>query len=99
VYRRPIPERGDPWKLKLFVSSSEVSSTMAVCRTTACRDSEGGVGSGEQRDVCDMLITKEQLVLEGIPSTLSDRPKDMKPVQFHVKCFYAGDAERRAPKT
>jgi hypothetical protein len=46
-----------------------------------------------------MLITREQLVMEGIASTLSDRPKDLKPVQFHVKCFYVWDGERRAPKT
>jgi hypothetical protein len=59
----------------------------------------GGVGSGEQCDVCDTRITKEQLVMEGIASTLSDRPKDQKPVQFHVKCFYVWDAERRAPKS
>jgi hypothetical protein len=55
----------------------------------------GGVGRGERCDACDMLITKEQLVLEGIPSTLSDK----KATQFHVKCFYVWDAERRAPKT
>ena len=46
-----------------------------------------------------MPITKGQLVMEGIASTLSDRPKDQKPVQFHVQCFYVWDAERRAPKT
>jgi hypothetical protein len=59
----------------------------------------GGVGGGECCDACDMLITREQLVMEGIASTLSDRPKDLKPVQFHVKCFYVWDGERRAPKT
>jgi hypothetical protein len=58
----------------------------------------GGVGGGEQCDACEMCITNEQLVMEGIPSTLSDRPKDAKPVQFHVKCFYVWDAERRVAK-
>jgi hypothetical protein len=86
-------------KPKIFVSSSEVSSTMAVCRITACRDSGVVVGGGEQCNACDTRITKEQLVMEGIASTLSDRPKDQKPVQFHVKCFYVWDAERRAPTT
>jgi len=46
-----------------------------------------------------MLITTQQLVMEGIASTLSDRPNDKKPVQFHVKCFYVWDAERRVPKS
>ena len=59
----------------------------------------GGVGGGERCDACDMLITKEQLVMEGTASTLSDRPKGKKPVQFHVKCFYVWDAERRVPKS
>jgi hypothetical protein len=51
----------------------------------------GGAGDGEQCDVCDTLITKEQLVLEGIASVLSNK----KPVRFLVACFYAWDAERR----
>jgi hypothetical protein len=55
----------------------------------------GGAGAGEQCDVCDTCITKEQLVMEGIASTLSNK----KPVQFHVKCFYAWDAERRVPQS
>jgi hypothetical protein len=41
-----------------------------------------------------MAITKRQLVMEGIASTLSDK----KPFQFHVTCFHVWDAERRAPK-
>jgi len=53
----------------------------------------GGPGDGEQCDVCDTLITKEQLVMEGIASVFTSK----KPVQFHVRCFYAWDAERRLP--
>jgi hypothetical protein len=58
----------------------------------------GGPGDGEVCDACDKPITKQQLVLEGIASTLSlsDRPKDKKPIQFHVACFQMWDAERRA---
>jgi hypothetical protein len=54
----------------------------------------GGPADGEMCDACDMLITKEQLVMEGIASTLSDE----KPVQFHfhVSCFHIWDHERRA---
>ena len=37
------------------------------------------------------LITKEQLVMEGIASVFTSK----KPVQFHVQCFYVWDAERR----
>jgi hypothetical protein len=36
--------------------------------------------------------------MEGIASTLSDRPKDKTPIQFHVKCFYVWDIERREPQ-
>ena len=59
----------------------------------------GGPGDGEHCDACEALLTKEQLVMEGIASTLSDRPKDKKPVQFHVTCFQIWGVERRAPKT
>jgi hypothetical protein len=55
----------------------------------------GGPADGEVCDACDKLITKQQLVMEGIASTLSDRPKDKKPIQFHVTCFQIWDVERR----
>ncbi len=51
----------------------------------------GGRGNGERCDACEALITKEQLVMEGIASTLRDK----KPVQFHVRCFHIWDHERR----
>jgi hypothetical protein len=38
-------------------------------------------------------ITNEQLVMEGIASTHTEK----KPIRFHVTCFYVWDAERRAP--
>jgi hypothetical protein len=52
----------------------------------------GGPADGEVCDACDKPITKEQLVMEGIASTLRDK----KPVQFHVRCFHIWDHERRA---
>jgi len=55
----------------------------------------GGPADGELCSACDQTITKQQLVMEGIASTLSDRPKDKKPIQFHVTCFQMWDAERR----
>jgi hypothetical protein len=55
----------------------------------------GGPADGEVCDACDQLITKQQLVMEGIASTLSDRPKEKKPIQFHVTCFQIWDVERR----
>jgi hypothetical protein len=55
----------------------------------------GGVGDGKQCDACDTRIAKEQLVIEGIASVFTSK----KPVQFHVKCFYVWDAERRLPKS
>ena len=57
----------------------------------------GGPADGEVCDACDKAITKEQLVMEGIASTLSDQPKRKKPVQFHVTCFQIWDIERRVP--
>ena len=52
----------------------------------------GGRGNGEHCAACEALITKEQLVIEGVASMHTDRA----PTQFHVKCFYVWDAERRA---
>jgi len=54
----------------------------------------GGPADGEVCDACDQLITKQQLVMEGIASTLGDRPKEKKPIQFHVTCFQIWDVER-----
>ena len=51
----------------------------------------GGPGDGEICAACDTLITREQLAMEGIASTLSDK----KPIQFHVSCFHIWDHERR----
>ena len=59
----------------------------------------GGPADGEVCDACDKPITKQQLVMEGIASTLSDRRKEKKPIQFHVSCFQIWDAERRALKS
>ena len=59
----------------------------------------GGPADGEVCDACDQPITNKQLVMEGIASTLSDRPKERKPIQFHVGCFQIWDAERRALKS
>ena len=58
----------------------------------------GAPADGEVCDVCDKPITKQQLVMEGIASTLSDGPKNKKPIQFHVTCFQIWDAERRRPQ-
>jgi hypothetical protein len=54
----------------------------------------GGPGDGEQCNACDLPITKEQLLMEGIASTLSVMPKDKRPIRFHVKCFYVWNPER-----
>ena len=50
----------------------------------------GGPADGEVCDACEKPITKQQLVMEGIASTLSDK----QPIQFHVGCFQIWDAER-----
>jgi hypothetical protein len=43
----------------------------------------GGPADGEICAACDKPITKQQLVMDGIASTLSDK----KPARFHVRCF------------
>ena len=43
-------------------------------------------------DACNKPITKRQLLMEGIASTLRE-----KPVQFHVRCFQFWETERCAP--
>jgi hypothetical protein len=50
----------------------------------------GGPGAGETCDACGEIVTKAQLIMEGI--TLSD---GRKPVQFHVLCFQVWDTERK----
>jgi hypothetical protein len=54
----------------------------------------GGPADREVCDACDKPITKQQLVMEGIASTLSDQ----KLIQFHIRCFQIWDVERRAPE-
>jgi hypothetical protein len=51
----------------------------------------GGPGNGEDCDACNTPITHAQLVMEGIASTFTVK----KPIQFHVRCFYVWDVERR----
>jgi hypothetical protein len=55
----------------------------------------GGAGNGEQCDACDEAISKDELVMEGIAST----PSNKKPIQFHVVCFQLWDTARRAAKS
>ena len=47
-------------------------------------------GEGEVCDACDKPITKQQFMMEGLASKLTDK----KPIQVHVRCFQIWDAER-----
>jgi hypothetical protein len=58
----------------------------------------GGPSDGEVCNACDKPITKQQFMLEGIASTLSDTREDKKPIQFHVTCFELWNDERRKPR-
>ena len=49
----------------------------------------GSPSAGETCDVCDMALTKEQLLMEG--TTLAGGT----PIQFHVRCFMLWDDETR----
>jgi hypothetical protein len=46
---------------------------------------------GETCDACDTVLTKDQLLMEGITLDLGRRP-----LQLHVRCFQMWDHERRA---
>ena len=47
----------------------------------------GGRGNNEMCLACDLTVTKDEFVMEGVGEA-------MKAVQFHVKCFYYWDTER-----
>jgi hypothetical protein len=49
----------------------------------------GGPGDGETCDGCDEIVTKAQMIMEGLSG------KDSGGVQFHVACFYVWDMERQ----
>ena len=51
----------------------------------------GGPGSGEICDACEVPITKDQWVIEGI-SLAGGR----KPLQLHAECFHLWERERHA---
>jgi hypothetical protein len=50
----------------------------------------GGPGNGESCDACELVITKDELLIEGI-SLANGR----KPLQLHVECFHFWELERR----
>ena len=49
-----------------------------------------GPSDGETCDACDVLLTEQQVLMEGI------RGCKTPPVYFHVRCFQVWDHERRA---
>ena len=49
----------------------------------------GGPGHGELCDACDGVLSKDALVIEGMP--LAERPQ---PLRLHVECFYLWQQER-----
>ena len=49
----------------------------------------GGPGQGETCDACEEVVTKPQMLMEGISETGSG-------IHMHVQCFYMWDNERRA---
>ena len=54
-----------------------------------CTKVLGGASNGETCDACGELIGKTQLVMDCIGEHY---PKTL---QFHVRCFYIWDSERR----
>ena len=54
-----------------------------------CTKVFGGVSNGETCDGCGEVIAKNQLVMDCIGEHYP------KTIQFHVRCFYIWDSERR----
>lgn len=54
-----------------------------------CTKVFGGVANGETCDACSEAIAKNQLVMECIGEHYPKTP------QFHVRCFYIWDPQRR----
>jgi hypothetical protein len=52
----------------------------------------GGPGNGETCDGCGEIVTKTQMVMEGLSS------KDLG-VQFHVACFYVTSSAKSSGMT
>lgn len=48
-----------------------------------------GPSAGETCDACEVVLTKEHLLMEGT------RGRKTPPVYFHVRCFGVWDHERR----
>ena len=48
----------------------------------------GGPGNGETCDGCGEIVTKTQMLMEGLSIKSHG-------VQFHVQCFYVWDVERQ----
>ena len=48
----------------------------------------GGPGAGETCDACEEVVTKPQMLMEGIS-------ENGRGIQMHVQCFYMWDNERR----
>ena len=51
----------------------------------------GGPADGEMCDACDEPIPRQQVIIEGITSTLRNKQG----IQFHVRCFEIWDTERQ----
>jgi hypothetical protein len=54
----------------------------------------GSPAAGEVCAACGVVITAEQLVMEGV----TKRGNGTMPIQFHVLCFALWNKERRKPR-
>jgi hypothetical protein len=50
----------------------------------------GGSGNGESCDACEIIVTKDEFVMERI--SLAD---GRRPPQLHARCFWLWESERR----
>ena len=73
--------------LRLLIQGKLAS---AVLPGHDCTKVFGGVSNGETCDACGEIVAKNQLVMDCIGEHY---PKTL---QFHVRCFYIWDSERRA---
>ena len=69
-------------RLKLQTGTLPRNSIPRIC---------GGPENGATCDACELVIPRDEWVMEGI-STAEGRRQ---PLQLHVECFYLWDQERR----
>ena len=87
---RPIGEHGFAGRTLQFLIRSKLEDGRLPRDRFATVGASPGVG--EKCDACESLITKSQLIVEGISPA---RGRGRSRFEFHVRCFQLWDDETR----